>query len=60
MLGESFGRWLPAHEFEVIDLPSGDAAKAEESIKLALCKRPLVVIDNVDSPAAWLEDFLCR
>jgi hypothetical protein len=43
-----------------MDLPSGDATKAEESIKLALCKRPLVVIDNVDSPTAWLEDFLCR
>jgi hypothetical protein len=60
VLGESFGSWLTGPEFEVMDLPSGDATKAEESIKLALCKRPLVVIDNVDSPAPWLEDFLCR
>ncbi len=43
-----------------MDLPSGSAAKAEESLKLALSKRPLVVLDNVDSPAGWLEDFLCR
>src|SRR5436190_6421552 len=60
VLGESIGRWLTGPEFEVMDLPSGDAAKAEESLKIALCKRPLVVIDNVDSPAAFLEDFLCR
>jgi hypothetical protein len=60
VLGETIGRWLTGPEFEVMDLPSGDAAKAEESVKLALCKRPLVVIDNVDSPAPWLEDFLCR
>lgn len=60
VLGETIGRWLTGPEFEVMDLPTGDAAKAEESVKLALCKRPLVVIDNVDSPAPWLEDFLCR
>lgn len=60
VMGESIGRWLTGPQFEVMDLPSGDAAKAEESIKLALCKRPLVVIDNVDSPTPWLEDFVCR
>ncbi len=60
VMGEAIGRWLTGPEFEVMDLPSGDAARAEESIKLALCKRPLVVIDNMDSPAPWLEDFLCR
>ncbi len=60
VLGECIGRWIAGPQFEVMDLPSGDAAKAEESIKLALAKRPLVVIDNVDSLSPWLEDFLCR
>lgn len=60
VMGEAIGRWLTGPQFEVMDLPSGDAAKAEESVKLALCKRPLVVIDNVDSPTPWLEDFVCR
>jgi hypothetical protein len=60
VLGELVGRWLAGPHFEVVDLPAGDATKAEESLKLALWKRPLVVIDNVDSPAPWLEDFLCR
>jgi hypothetical protein len=60
VLGELIGRWLTGPEFEVTDLPPGDSTKAEESLKLALCKRPLVVLDNVDSPARWLEDFLCR
>jgi hypothetical protein len=60
VLGECIGRWLTGRDFEVMDLPAGDAAKAEESVKLAVCKRPLVVIDNVDSPAPWLEDFICR
>lgn len=58
--GEMIGRWLTGPEFEVMDLPSGDATKAEESLKLALCKRPLVILDNVDSPSPWLEDFICR
>lgn len=60
VLGEIIGRWLAGLQFEVMDLPSGDATKSEEAIKIALHKRPLVVIDNVDSPSAWLEDFLCR
>lgn len=60
VLAEMIGRWLTGPEFEVMDLPSGDATKAEEVLKLALCKRPLVDVDNVDSPAAWLEDFICR
>ncbi len=59
-LGECLGRSLTGPEFEVMDLPAGDSAKAEESLKLALYKRPLVVIDNVDSPSRWLEDFLAR
>ncbi len=59
-LGECLGRSLTGPEFEVMDLPAGDSAKAEESLKLALCKRPLVVIDNVDSPSRWLEDFIAR
>ena len=43
-----------------MDLPIGQPAKAEESIKLELCKRPLVVLDNVDMSPRWLDDFLCR
>ncbi len=58
--GECIGRWLTGPEFEVIGLPSGNTAKAEETLTLAIYKRPLVVIDNVDSPTPWLEDFLCR
>src|SRR5215470_13056710 len=51
VLGECIGRWLTGPEFEVMDLPGGDVTKAEESLKIALCKRPLVVVDNVDSPS---------
>ncbi|MEE9601017.1 MAG: hypothetical protein V3W22_04880 [Thermoplasmata archaeon] len=58
--GECIGRWLTGPEFEVVGLPSGNTAKAEETLTLAIYKRPLVVIDNVDSPTPWLEDFLCR
>ena len=58
--GEMIGRWLSGPEFEVIDLATGQAAKAEESIKLELCKRPLVVLDNLDMSPKWLDDFLCR
>ncbi len=60
VMGEAIGRWLTGPDFEVMDLPAGDSAKAEESLKLALCKRPLVVTDNVDSPSSWMEDFICR
>jgi len=60
VLGECLGRWLTGAQFEVTDLLSGNPAKAEETLTLALYKRPLVVIDNVDSPAYWLENFLCR
>ena len=60
VMGELIGRWLSGSEFEVMDLPTGQPAKAEESIKLELCKRPLVVLDNVDLSPRWLDDFLCR
>jgi hypothetical protein len=60
VIGELIGRWLSGPEFEVMDLPIGQPAKAEESIKLELCKRPLVVLDNVDMSPRWLDDFLCR
>ncbi len=59
-LGKCLGRWLMGPTFDVLDLPSGDTRKAEETLTLAVWKRPLVVLDNVDSPAPWLEDFLCR
>ncbi len=59
-LGKCLGRWLMGPTFDVLDLPSGDARRAEETVTLAVWKRPLVVLDNVDSPAPWLEDFLCR
>ena len=60
VLGEAIGRCLTGPEFEVMGLPSGNSATAEHSLTLALYKRPIVVIDNVDSPTPWLEDFLCR
>jgi hypothetical protein len=60
VMGELIGRWLCGPDFEVMDLPIGQPAKAEESIKLELCKRPLVVLDNVDMSPRWLDDFLCR
>ncbi len=59
-LGKCLGRWLMGPTFDVLDLPSGDTRKAEETLTLAVWKRPLVILDNVDSPAPWLEDFLCR
>ncbi len=60
VLGEAIGRCLTGPEFEVMGLSSGNSATAEHSLTLALYKRPIVVIDNVDSPTPWLEDFLCR
>jgi hypothetical protein len=57
VLGEMIGRWLQGPDFDVMGLPT---TKAEESLKLALWKRPLMVLDNVDSSPAWLMDFLCR
>ena len=60
VMGECIGRLIAGPQFEVMDLPTGQPGEAEKSVTLELCKRPLVVLDNVDSYNRWLEDFLCR
>jgi len=48
------GRFLLGRTFDVA--PAGGPA----DFQAMACAMPLVVLDNMDSPAPWLEDALCR
>ncbi len=60
IFSQCIGRWLTGPQFEVTGLAAGGAQKAEEALKIALYKRPLVVLDNIDSPTNWMKDVMCR